>query len=88
LLDPDLLRRLGAAQWGAIAAGDDLPKEISTMFYYSDLRLRPNEISRPTNPLRKVALCEHIKGNWLFVLCGGLCVAMLVAVVLSGSSVN
>jgi hypothetical protein len=55
-----------------IGAGDDLPKEISTMFYYSDPR----------------ALCEHIKGNWLFVRCGGFCVAMLTAVVLYGPSVN
>lgn len=58
------------------------------MFYYSDPRLRPNEISQPTNPLREVALCEPIKGNWLFVLCGGICIAMLAAVVLYGPSVN
>jgi hypothetical protein len=58
------------------------------MFYYSDPRVRPNEISQPTNPLREVALCQHIKGNCVFVLCGGFCVAMLVAVVLYGSSVN
>jgi hypothetical protein len=51
------------------------------MFYYSDTRLRPSEISQPTNPLREVALCEHIKGNRLFVLCGGFCVAMLVGVI-------
>jgi hypothetical protein len=58
------------------------------MFYYSDPRLRPNEVGLPANPLREIALCEHIKGNWLFVLCGGFCVAMLAAIVLYGSSVN